>query len=135
MRSLRILGLVALVGLTANCGGGGGEGDHAVKGSLDLTLNTPNSDDGAVLFRVVGGDIDSVTAAAMTQEVSARIEDAYTRVVAAGNITDGIVVRIWVPDVNQASDYSVIMEQATMRTAPFTQRSIASYSIAVTDTP
>jgi hypothetical protein len=128
MRPLRIFGLLALVGVVAGCGGGGGS--SAEPGLLTLTLNTPNADDGALLFRVVGGEVDSVVAGVMVQDGSYTIQPSFTRVVVAGNIVDGIVVRVAVPDINDAASYSVVMEQVAVRNT-FAQRSTSGYSIAV----
>jgi hypothetical protein len=135
MRHLRILALVATVGFVANCGGGGGGGGGPEAGFLNLTLNTPNADDGAVLFRVVGGDVDSVLAGAMVQEGSYTVQPTLTRVVVAGNIVDGVVAQVAVPDIDDAANYSVVVEQVSIRNAPFTQRALGGYSIAVSVAP
>ena len=132
MRPIRVLGLLALAAFAAGCGGGGG--DSAEPGFLDLTLNTPNADDGAVLFRVVGGDVDSVVAGAMVQDGSYTVQSNFTRIVAAGNLTDGVVARIAVPDVGNVGDYSVVMEQVAVRNT-FAQRGLLNYSITVSVTP
>lgn len=129
MRTNRIVGLLALVGVVAGCGGGGG-GTDPQPGLLNLTLNTPNADDGALLFRVVGGEVDSVVAGAMVQDGSYTIQPTYTRIVVAGNIVDGIVARVAVPDINDAASYSVVMEQVAVRNT-YTQRALTGYSVAV----
>ncbi|HEX7917867.1 MAG TPA: hypothetical protein VF454_00615 [Gemmatimonadales bacterium] len=128
MRTLRILALLAAVGLASSCGGDGGP--HAQPGVLTLTLNTPNVDDGALLFRVVGGPVDSVAGGVMVQDGSYTVQPSYTRIVVAGDITDGVVAGVYIPDVHDASSYSVVMEQVAVRNT-FAQRSIGGYSIAV----
>ena len=133
MRSLRVLGLVALLGAGVGCGGGGG-GGGAEPGLLNLTLNTPNTDDGAVLFRVTGGDVDSVLNGAMTQSSAFSVTPSFTRVVAAGDLTDGVVAQIAVPDINDVSSYAVIVDQVAVRNS-FAQRSLTGYSIAVSVAP
>ena len=130
MRALRILGLTALVALVANCGGGGGGGNDPVPGLLTLTLNTPNADDGALLFRVTGGVVDSVYATGMIQDGSYTVQPTYTRIVVAGNIVDGAVAQIKVADVGDVASYSVIMEQVAVRITN-AQRSPVGYSISV----
>jgi hypothetical protein len=136
MRHLRILALVATVGFVANCGGGGGGGGGGPEpGFLNLTLSTPNANDGAVLFRVVGGTVEDVLAGAMVQDGSFTIQPSLTRIVVAGNIVDGVVAQIEVPDIADVANYSVVMEQATIRTAPWTQQSLTGYSIAVSVAP
>lgn len=133
MRSIRILALTALVALSASCGSSGGNGGGPVPGFLTLTLSTPNSNDGALLFKVTGGTIDSVVAPAggMVQNGSYVINPSFTRVVVAGNIVDGVVALVHVPDVGLAASYSTTIEQAAARTT-FAQQSLSGYSIAIT---
>lgn len=131
MRSIRILALAALTVLLASCGSSPGGGGHAVPGFLTLTLSTPNANDGALLFKVSGGTIDSVAPGGMVDNGSYVINPSFTRVVVAGDLTDGIVVRVHVPDVGNAADYSVLIEQAAARNT-FAQQSLTNYSVAVT---
>lgn len=131
MRSLRILGLAALVVGAANCGGGGGDTPPPVPGYLTLTLSTPNSNDGAVLFKIQGGTVDSMVAGAMVQQGSYVINPTFTRAVVAGNIVDGIIAKIHVPDVGKVASYTVAVEQVANRTS-FAQQNLTNYSIAVT---
>lgn len=129
MRSLRIFGLLALLGIAGGCGGGGG-GSTPEPGFLDLTLNTPNADDGALLFKVVGGTVDSVVAGAMVQDGSYATVTGGTRIVVAGNLTDGIIARVHVPDIKDVADYSVVIEQIAVRNT-FAQRAMGGYSVTV----
>lgn len=129
MRSLRIFGLLAMIGMIASCGGGS-DGHDPDPGPLTLTLNTPNADDGALLFKVVGGAVDSISGGVMVQDGNFAAVSGGTRVVLAGDITDGVVATIWVPDLANASRYSVTMEQVAVR-GTNAQRSIAGYGITV----
>ncbi|HET7041190.1 MAG TPA: hypothetical protein VFI13_04195 [Gemmatimonadales bacterium] len=124
--------LPALLLAVAGCGSSDGGGAHPVPGFLTLTLSTPNANDGAVLFKVSGGTIDSVVGGAMVQSGSYVINPTFTRVVTAGNIVDGIIAKIHVPDVDKAASYSATVEQASIRTAPYTQQSLTNYTIAIT---
>lgn len=127
MRSLRILGLLVAATAVTSCGGGGDGGDP---GLLALTLNTPNTDDGALLFKVIGGPVDSVAGGAMVQDGSYTVQSSFTRIVVAGNITDGLVAGVYVPDINNASAYSVVVEQVAVRNT-YAQRSPSGYTITV----
>jgi hypothetical protein len=129
MRTLKILGILTAGVVLANCGGGGGE-PGPVKGFLDVTLNTPNADDGAILLKVQGGEIDSVVGGAMAQYGGYTIQPSFTRIVVAGNITDGIVARVQVPDINNAGAYSATVEQVAVRNSS-TTRSTAGYTLTV----
>ena len=133
MRTLRSLALLALVGLVANCGGGDGGGP--VEGVLQLTLNTPNTGDGAILFRVNGGPIDSIAGSAMVEDGSYNVVGNQTRVVIAGPITDGALAYLFVPDVGDVASYAVTVEQASQNAGPYTQRSTVGYTVSVTVLP
>jgi hypothetical protein len=135
MRILRSIALLALVGLVANCGGGGGDGGGPEEGVLILTLNTPNTGDGAILFRVNGGPVDSVQGSAMLEDGSYNTVGNQTRIVIAGPITDGQLAYLFVPDVADATDYVVTVEQVAQNASPYTQRSAATYAIAVSVAP
>jgi hypothetical protein len=131
MRSIRILALGALALTLAGCGSSDGGGAHPVPGFLNLTLNTPNSNDGALLFKVQGGTIDSAVAGLMVQSGSYVINPTFTRIVVAGDLTDGLVAKVHVPDVGNAADYTVTIEQAAARTT-FAQQPLSGYSVTVT---
>lgn len=129
MRALRPILFLVLVGAV---GCSGGENKPAgTPGFLTLTLSTPNSNDGGILFKITGGKVDSVAASSMVQDGSYVINPSFTRAVVAGNIVDGVIVRIHVPDVAAVANYQVTVEQASNRYS-FTQQNIAGYSIAVT---
>lgn len=131
MRPTRALISLALVALAAGCGGGGGDGGGPTPGVLILTLNTPNTGDGALLFRVNGGPVDSIAGSAMVLDGSYNIFPGnLTRVVVAGPITDGVLVGLFVPDVGVVANYVVTMEQVAAN-SNFAQRSTAGYSITV----
>ncbi len=132
MRILRSLALLALVGFVANCGGGDGGGP--VDGVLILTLNTPNTADGAIMFRVNGGPVDSVSGSAMVADGSYNTVGTQTRIVAAGPITDGALAFLYVPDVGDVANYLVTVEQVAHNTT-FAQRSLVGYSFAVSVAP
>ena len=135
MRSIRILALSALVITLASCGSSSGGGGNPVPGFLSLHYSTTGATDGAVLFKVQGGTIDSVTTpvGGMVQSGSYVINPSFTRVVAAGNITNGVIARIHVPDVSTAASYTATIEQLTDRTT-FAQLSFAAnHSITITN--
>jgi hypothetical protein len=128
MRPTRALISLALVGLAAGCGGSSGP-SGPTPGVLTLTLSTPNTGDGAVLFRVTGGTVDSVAGAPMVADGSYNTVGTTTRIVVAGPITGGVIAHLFVPDVGKVSTYVVTVEQVAVN-ATFAQRSTAGYSIA-----
>jgi hypothetical protein len=120
---------LALLAATSCGGGDGGTASNPVPGTLNLNLNSPNSDDGAVLFTVSGGPIDSVVPESYTT-FSTRVDANTRRVVVAGDIVDGILVRIHVPDVSRVKEYSVTLGQVASRTS-HALHSVGAYSITV----
>lgn len=134
MRPTRALISLALVGIAAGCGGGGGDGGGPTAGVLNVTLNTPNTGDGAVLFRITGGPVDSIAGSAMVADGSYHTVTNTTRIVAAGPITDGVIVHLFVPDVSKASSYVGTMEQVAAN-SNFAQRSVAGYTFTITAAP
>jgi hypothetical protein len=58
-----------------------------------------------------------------------------TRIVIAGPITDGQLAYLFVPDVGDASNYAVTVEQVAQNANPYTQRSLSGYSVAVSVAP
>lgn len=128
MRSFRILGLALLTAAVASCGGGDG-GSH--DGWLRLTLNTPNVGDGAILFRIQGGEIDSIAGGAMMQKGEFNQFSTYMRVVVAGDLVDGPVAYIKVPDTRDVASYIATVEQVSTDAPPHTQRSLSGYSISI----
>ncbi|MGH7752498.1 MAG: hypothetical protein ACREN5_06755, partial [Gemmatimonadales bacterium] len=91
---VRLLMLVAI----GACGGDGTGPEPATPGRLSLRLTTPNSDDGAVLLEVSGGQIDSVVAAGYRLRATGPGANSR-RVVVTGTLASGPVASIWVPDV------------------------------------
>jgi hypothetical protein len=120
---------LALLALSSCGGGDGGTGSNPVPGTLNVSLSSPNTDDGAVLFTVSGGPIDSVLPQSYTT-FSTRVDANTRRVIVAGDVVDGILVRIHVPDVSKVGDYHVTIGQVAARTTHALQ-SVGSYSITV----
>jgi hypothetical protein len=98
-------------------------------GTLKVTLASPNTDDGAVLFTVSGGPVDSV-AAGGHQVYSARLDTNTLRVVVIGDIGSGTFATIYLADSRLASGYSGTVNQVAARVS-YAQRDPASYSLSL----
>jgi hypothetical protein len=96
-------------------------------GTLNLTLASPNSDDGAVLFTISGGPVDSLTAPGQ-QIYTSRLDSNTLRVILIGPLQAGTVARVYLPDVRLASNYSAAVNQAAARSS-YAQRNPAAYSV------
>lgn len=134
MRHTRLVALLVAGTLLSSCGGGGTEPSGPTAGVFNVTLNTPNTGDGAVLFRITGGPVDSIAGSAMIADGSYNSVGNTTRVVAAGPITDGVIVHLFVPDVSKASLYAGTMEQVAAN-SNFLQRSVVGYTFTITVAP
>jgi hypothetical protein len=134
MRHTRLAALLVAGALLSSCGGSG-EPSGPTSGVLSLTLNTPNSGDGAILFRINGGQVDSIAGSAMVANGSYNtFTGNVTRVVIAGPITDGAIAYLFVPDVGKVANYTVTIEQV-VADSNYAQRSTAGYSMAVAALP
>jgi hypothetical protein len=130
MRSFRILGLALLTAAIAGCSGGGGGDNGPVEGWLRLTLDTPNAGDGSILFKIQGGPIDTIAGGAMMQRGDFNQFPTFMRVVVSGDLVDGPVAYIGVPDIRDVADYTVTVEQVAVK-ATNAQRSLTGYSVSV----
>jgi hypothetical protein len=123
-----VLTLGAAVGLVLlpSCSS---EPDGPTAGILTVTLTTPNSDDGAMLFTLSGGPVDSVEAVGYSV-YSARIDGNTLRVIVTGTLGPGPVARIRIPDQRQISGYLAIVNQVAAHTT-YQQRDPSGYQLAL----
>lgn len=130
-RGWLIGGLLALAACGGGDGGGGGGGTQPPQpGTLTLTLQSPNGNDGAVMFTLRGAQIDTVTVASGYRMFLSRVSQNNVRVIVTGTIAGGPIVRFNVPDVNQASTYFAFVEQAAVR-GTYQQQEVTNYRLLV----
>jgi len=129
-------GAVVLAAITLACSGdsndGGGTGvqqDVPDPGFVNVTLSTPNSNDGALLLTLSGGVIDSLTASSGGIFFAVTGTNTF-RVMVAGTIANGPVVSFWMPDRRNVSQYVATLEQAAARST-YEQQSIGGYSLSI----
>jgi hypothetical protein len=103
-----------------------------VSGSLEVRLNSPNTDDGAALFTVTGGPVETVDAVLGTV-YTAKVDGNTTRVVIAGSLTSGPIARVRIADVSHAVLYSVQLNQLAVRST-YAPRALAGYTISIIPT-
>lgn len=100
-------------------------------GRVTIVLSTPNTNDGAILFRVSGGVVDSLTPSSSRFALFAVEVDSTTlRVMVAGDLTDGAVAVFWMPDRRAIAAYSAALEQAAARST-YQQQDIGSYNLTI----
>ncbi len=126
---------VVLAALTIACKNadiqGTGPDDTINPGFVTVTLATPNSNDGALLLTLSGGTMDSVQASAGTIFFAPTGTNTF-RVMVAGTIADGPVVRFWMPDRRNVAQYLATLEQAAVRST-FVQQDISGYSLSIVE--
>ncbi len=135
MRSKKT-GAVVLAAITIACGGdttngGTGPAETSNPGFVNVTLATPNSNDGALLLTLSGGTMDSLTASAGTIFFASTGTNTF-RVMVAGTIVDGPIVRFWMPDRRNVAQYLATPEQAAVRTT-YEQQDIGAYSLSIAE--
>ena len=126
--------LAWLIGATVAIGGVhacGGEGQPLAPagGVLRATLTTPGRTTGAVLIQVSGGSVDSVTAAGYLT-YAARFGSDSTLFIVVGNVRNGVIARLHVPDAGAAASYQATVRQAAERNT-FNLLSPADYSVTL----
>jgi hypothetical protein len=123
----RPLVLLLLLGTMSAVVGCSHDTNEPTAGTLKVSLASPSSDDGAVLFTVSGGPVDSV-AASGHQLYSARLDANTLRVVVLGDLVSGTLATIYIADNRLASSYSATVNQVAARVS-YAQRDPASYSL------
>ncbi len=107
------LALVLAGGLLSACGGEVVP-PGPTPGTLLVSLSGAGATDGAILIRVSGGSVSSVMSAVPYTASGAESTTGY-RVVVTGDLHDGAVVHLQVPDVNAIAGYSAVVEQVADR--------------------
>ena len=129
-RSRWIFAMVAALSVGTACSDNPTSGS-ARAGTLTLRLTTPHADDGAMTFEVRGAPIDGATAVDASLRLFTRRVDGSTMVGAAvGNLANGAVVTLHVPDVGAPARYTAtVLEVADRQDA--LRASLAGYALAV----
>ena len=99
-------------------------------GELEVSLTTPNSDDGAIQFTATAATpltITGATAACAGCKIFlVKISNTQYRGVVTGNVVAGPLMRLSVPDTRVRSSYTIQLNAIASRT--FVIRSINGYS-------
>jgi hypothetical protein len=102
-----------------------------VPGTLVVSLTTPNSDDGAILFTISGGGVDDPAAVATSHRMFFRTTGtSTTTAVVVGNITSGPLLRFEVLDVGEASSFTGTITEVADRNNEL-RASLSGYSLAI----
>lgn len=109
------LGLAAAALLLAGCGDSTPPVTPPTAGTLTISYQGTGASDGAILL-VVTGAVTSVETVGGYRVASAPISGgAETRIVVTGDLVAGDLVRLAVPDISKAADYSANIEAVAHR--------------------
>ena len=111
--------------LLCSCSSGTGP----TSGSLNVKLSSVQGDDGAVLFTISGGPVESVEAVSGAVH-SAQIDANTLRVIITGNLSADAIARVRIADMTQASRYSAAVNQVAARSS-YVLRDPGHYSITL----
>lgn len=119
------------------CGGGGDDnGDGGVvapprvdPGLVDVVLETPNANDGAVLLQITGGPVTAVQAAG-PQLRSGHPSVNPLVVLVRGDLTNGVIARLELPDRNRLTSYAGQVTQVVAR-GTYAQRALDGYRVVL----
>jgi hypothetical protein len=82
-------------------------------GWLTVQLTTPRSDDGAVQFSVTGPAIDSVKI--VSYDGFATIDNGTANLIVTGQVGNGDIARVFVPDLSLTLQYQATVAAAAAR--------------------
>jgi hypothetical protein len=102
-----------------------------VGATLEVSFATSATDDGAVLFTVAGGPVDSVEAPGY-QLYTSQTTPGSMRVVVAGALRAGVIARIHIADGSKLPQYSATIDQVAAR-GSYAQRDPVAYSLVVAE--
>ena len=134
MMRLRLRAWIAatVVAVTMSCGGDGDEITNPPStepGFVSVSLSTPNSNDGAIMFTLAGGVIDSLRPVGGTMFFASTGTNRF-RAIVGGRITDGTVLQFWTPDRRNITSYTATLEQAAARST-YEQQDLSGYSLSI----
>ena len=108
------LGLVTLALALSACGG---EGQNPTQsGDLFVSYFQSGPQAGAFLLTITGGTVENITGLGGQQVSFTSPFAGTTKVVVAGTITNGDLLRLRVSDVTKVADYTVHIEQVADNT-------------------
>lgn len=131
-RALLALALGLVLAATVGCGGGDSstEAPGPTPGTVTVSLTTPRTDDGAILFTVSGPDMTQLAASSATLYFRHAQEGTTITAVLVGDIAGGALLTFHVPDVAATGAYTASIQQVADRSNAL-RGSLAGYTLTV----
>ena len=126
----RGLGVLFGAALALSACGGGDGGGSSNRGDLLVSYFQGGPEIGAVLLTITGGPVEKVTAPGGQQVSFASPFSGTTKVVVAGTLGNGDLLRLRVPDVSLSGSYRVTVEQAADKVT-FALLDVGAYQFTV----
>ncbi|MES2125043.1 MAG: hypothetical protein V4503_10200 [Gemmatimonadota bacterium] len=121
----RFIGVLALL---VACGGE--TTAPPTPGTIVLSLGSPGVNDGAIVVVVSGGPVNVVHPAG-DLELARQSDGSGTHLMLVGDVAEGVLATIEVPDISRASAYVATVEQVADRTT-FALLDPAPYHVTIT---
>jgi hypothetical protein len=121
--------LVLILGLAAGLSGCSEPPSATVSTTLAVTLSSPFTDDGGLLFTISGGPVDSVETPGYAL-YSSRTDANTLELIVSGQLISGTIARVHIPNDRLVPQYSVKVLQAAARSS-YAQRDPAAYGLTL----
>ena len=107
------LAMLALLAAVGGCARDAAQPEPPLPGALSLQFDASDDSTGGVLLSVQGGPVDSVSPVGALVYGTATTSASGANVFLAGTLEAGrVIASVWVPDVRQAGNYQVVVEDA-----------------------
>jgi len=130
----RLVAVALLLGVASACGEGATPPPvPASPTALRLDLETPHSDDGALVLTLRGPDVSNLQAASPAYLTYTRSDSGAreVRLIIVGDLKGGAVATASVAPGHQLSDYSVTIDQVAARSDTL-RTDLSGYRVSVT---
>lgn len=125
----QLAALAAAIVFGVNCGGGS-EPDEPKAGNLTVNLTTPNVDDAAIKVTITSPVAPtSITGAGGAQVFMSGAIGTTTTVIVTGDLTEGALLTLAVPDTRDDDDYSATVVQVASTT--YALRPLTGYALDI----
>lgn len=126
-----IIAAMAITGVALACGDSGTEPDTPVPGELTVQLTTPTDSEGAVVLTVTGPGLSAVSAAGSAASAHINVSGTTARIAVFGQIQNGPVARLAVPDTRAVSSYKASVTEVADR-ANALRSGLTGYTVKLT---